>query len=244
MPEDLDSVLGELERALAFVNRSANDTRLFARQLYVPDPRLTAELDVLRRFQSSESPSPADRQLAGRALERLLFLAFRGLRGWSSLKSYRSTPAQIDLLVSGSDAAWLVLCGMTRIDKNLRGILIEAKAYREPVGDPEMERLCALIHHHYPSTVGLGILATLNGITGGSGRVLRDARFTQVVFHRTTRIPLVVLSLEHLERLAEPGGLPVVLEEEIRQLEELAPMPAPGSAPTEVELPPHLRELW
>jgi len=181
-------------------------------------------------------------------MERIAFLIFSGLEGWSHRLSYQSAGPQVDLLIRGSSAAWYDLFDLLHLDRKKRGILVEAKAIEKVVDDQMFARLCSVARDNLKSQVGLGVFVTINGASGfpkGSEnlRKLSDARLRQAIFHARTEIPIVVLTRAELSCLTRPGALVEVLEEKIVEIEQQI-----GGFPSiakykRCELPDHLSKI-
>lgn len=234
----------ELAEAMDIIDASIRDpvSKGLKALLYTPDSRLDGYVSRIKSLAKSVR-STKRRQKLGYLLEELCFLAFQGLAGYDTIKSYQSAAPQIDLLINGSDSAWVRLCKTIHISDTSRGMFVEAKAGRGKTGDPELERMCAVLQVHLPNTTALGVLVSLSGITGAGGRSLSDAALTQVLFYARTGKPIVVLDVDDLDRLLDPGGLVRLLEEKIRSIEEKVVAGSRDAPPFEVVLPARLKAL-
>jgi hypothetical protein len=238
---DLAEALEELK------GKPEADLRLVWNALYSVDPRLSGL--IAKMASHIAKPSKDSTRKAGPLLEQIALVAFAGLNGYPNLQAFRSATSQHDLLVSGDGQAAAALCKLVRISGAQRGILVECKAEKAKVGDPEMRRLCAMVNDHFPTVVGLGVFLTLKGATGYStaGREVRrigDARLTQVISHARSSKPIVVLDWADIQMLTNPGSLPFLLKQRIEELEKLgAIFPAAAVTFAQVDLPAHLAEL-
>lgn len=239
-----EEYLATLQNAIELIqDERARDSLLPA--LYTPDTRITPLLEELSAFAAKATSTQAERQRAGIVLEKITYLAFRGLAGHDVIKSYRSVGPQIDLLVNGSTGIWRLICETIRIDVQKRGVLVEAKARKQPVGDKDFARLCAMLTSAETSC-GLGVFFSIRGATGfrtGERAALRYARLRQVLYYARSRVPIVVLDLAELQKLSAPGALVRLLEQKVRDIEELAIAMPEAAVCVEVELPEHLQTL-
>ena len=220
-----------------------------ASYLYKSDDKLPDFLDKLKIYTELQNPTRPQTQEAGKLLEQIVFLLFKGLKGGQSIKSFQSAGPQYDLLVSGDDIAWKGVCKTLYLEWDKRNIVVEAKATREPLPHKQFARLCSIMEHHL-TNAGLGIFVTLNGASGfpkrgdSRQRKVTDCRLTQVVFHAKTNKIIVVLDKEDLLELTKNGSLIEVLTRKIRDLSELSGLPtAPVDNYLEKDLPPHLQKL-
>ncbi len=184
-------------------------------------------------------------------MEELVFLAFRCLQGWCSIKSYQSYAAQHDLVISGSEGGWLLLMILLHLPPQSGTIVVEAKNLSEAVSDSQFSRLCGVIQNKFSQLCHLGVLFTRFGASGfpdASGsrskkpqRSLKDARATQVLFHARTEKYVVVFSEKDIQALASPGSLVRLLEAKIRDIEEATGLDWSFSEDwREIVLPPHM----
>ena len=217
--------------------------------LYKSDDKLPDFLDKLKIYTELQNPTRPQTQEAGKLLEQIVFLLFKGLKGGQSIKSFQSAGPQYDLLVSGDDIAWKGVCKTLYLEWDKRNIVVEAKATREPLPHKQFARLCSIMEHHL-TNAGLGIFVTLNGASGfpkrgdSRQRKVTDCRLTQVVFHAKTNKIIVVLDKEDLLELTKNGSLIEVLTRKIRDLSELSGLPTvPTENYQETDLPPHLQTL-
>jgi len=217
--------------------------------LYTPDETLgtrIADYKQWRETRTGEDP--------GELMEEIACLAFRCLKGWSSMKSFQSYGPQHDLVISGSSPAWGLFMEYLHLPPTGRTILVEAKNQDDRVSDSQFSRLCSIVGTKYRETAHLGVFFTRNGASGfptGADpdssevrqRSLKDARATQVIFHAATRKFVVVLEDGDLQRLTEVGALPRILEAKIRDVEDTAGLPPQfNENGTETDLPPHLSQ--
>ncbi|GCL38374.1 hypothetical protein H6F47_08595 [Sphaerospermopsis sp. FACHB-1094] len=221
-----------------------------ASYLYKADDKLPEFLDKLKIYTELENPTRSQTQEAGKLLEQIVLLLFKGLKGVQSIKSFQSAGPQYDLLVSGDDIAWKGVCKTLYLEWEQRDIVVEAKATREPLPHKQFARLCSIMEHHLRGA-GLGIFVTLNGASGfpkrGDSRQRKasDCRLTQVVFHAKTNKIIVVLEKEDLLELTKNGSLIEVLTRKIRDLSELSGLStAPVDNYQDIDLPPHLQSIY
>lgn len=184
---------------------------------------------------------------SGHLMEEIAFLAFRCLKGWEVLESYRSFSAQHDLVITGSSDIWLKLMILLRLPLNGRTIVVEAKNLKSRVSDQQFSRLCNIVQNNFSNFCHLGVFFTRFGATGfpttERRQALRDARATQLLFHAITNDKFVVV-LDHndLLQLSEPGSLPRILDRKIWEVEAATGLPTSydGRYVRQPELPPHL----
>jgi hypothetical protein len=219
--------------------------------LYTPDGRVgdyLAKMDPLVQLKRAGKLDSAQTQQLGYMLEELALLLFQGLEDVDVVKSYQSAGPQHDLLVSGSDSLWLCVCKLLRIE-HFSGILIEAKAWSEKIGDNELQRLGSILAHHLGQTVGLGVFLTLEGASGFPAQGeqslgLRHSRVTQLVIYHALKKPIVVLDWEDIMGLNEAGALITVLRRKIDEIEHMTGLPpALAGEPVEILLPERMRPL-
>jgi hypothetical protein len=223
-----------------------------ASYLYNPDPHISDYLLKLKEYLELTSPSGKQLRDAGDLLEQVATLAFCGLKGINSIKSFRSAGPQYDLLVSGDSFQWLFLQKLLYRDGQQRDILVEAKCTSEKVSDPQFARLCSLMEINLFQTVGVGVFFTLKGATGFPERngirqkKLSEARLRQALFHARTGKSIVVLDVSDIFLLDKPASLAKILIRKIRDLEYLSGLPSKeiyGESEVEVDVPKHLEYL-
>lgn len=221
-----------------------------AERLYQPDAALIKRLDEFEKWcieQTDEDP--------GRLMEEIALLAFRCLKGFESIKSYQSYAAQIDLLISGSTPAWILMLKILHIDIGHRSIVVEAKNLSKKVDDKQFSRFCYHIQNTFTNTAQLGVFFTRLGASGfqerdkvNNGvrqRSLRDAQVTQLLFHARNNKYVVVLEKDEILSLRNPGSLIKILEEKIRTIEEWTGLSsADTSVMPEIDLPEHLSKYF
>ena len=226
-------------------NEAARDQ--IASALYVPHPSLPRVLSAVRKLWNKKRRTEVEAKQLGRHMERLASLAFRGLRGWDVLKSYRSPTAQYDLLVNGSDEYWRAVCSTLRLASRRRGMLVEVKGTVGEIDNSQFLRLCGTLHIQFPRTIAIGIFFTLSGATGFPTLEARQqhkigqARLQQVLFYARHKTPVVVLTWHDLLKLTAPGSLVRILSAKIRDIEELGNPKLGTRTLEEVELPEHMR---
>jgi hypothetical protein len=219
-------------------------------RLYQPDSILIERLSQFEKWcaeQIDEDP--------GRLMEEIALLAFRCLKGFESVKSYQSYAAQIDLLISGSTPAWMLIMKILHIDIGRRSIVVEAKNLNKKVDDKQFSRFCYHIQNTFTNTTQLGVFFTRFGATGFREREkakngirqrsLRDAQATQILFHARYNKYVVVFEKEEILSLCKPGSLIKILEEKIRTIEEWTGLSSEStSVLPEIDLPEHLSKYF
>lgn len=250
MPSQEEIVQSVIE-ALALLDKNDPALDELASYLYIADRRLSDYLDQLRKFTRLESPTLSESKKGGELLEQIAFLAFQGLKGVTSIKSFQSAGPQYDLLVSGDQPAWLHVCNLLYLKENQRGLVVEAKATKKALPEKQLARLCSLMELNLSSTIGLGVFFTLNGATGfpqnesPRQRSVRDCRLRQVLFHAKTQKLIVVLDKHDIFELGKNGALIQILVRKIRDLCELSGLPVTSICePKEIDLPNHLNKLY
>jgi hypothetical protein len=221
-----------------------------ASYLYQPDNKLSEYLGKINIFTQLNKPTLKETQEAGKLLEQIVILVFKGLKGVQSIKSFQSAGPQYDLLVSGDDLYWKEVCKTLYLDWEKRDIVIEAKATKAALPDKQFARLCSIMDLNL-SGAGLGIFVTLNGATGfpklGSSRqrTVSDCRLRQIIFHAKTNKMIVVLDKDDIYELTKNGTLIQILSRKIRDLFELSGLPTtPAEQFQEIDLPAHLKILY
>ncbi|BCL37738.1 hypothetical protein [Nostoc sp. MS1] len=221
-----------------------------ASYLYKADAQLSKYLDELNIYIQLDKPTRKQTQDAGKLLEQIVLLLFKGLKGVQTIKSFQSAGPQYDLLVSGDDLSWDVMCKTLYLDREKRDIVIEAKATNSPLPDKQFARLCSIMEHNLRGA-GLGIFITLNGASGfpkrdsTRQRAVSDCRLRQIIFHARTNKIIVVLEKEDLFQLTQNGSLIEILARKIRDLSELSGLPTtPAEQFQEIDLPAHLKILY
>ncbi|MGM3307702.1 hypothetical protein ACSQ6I_17315 [Anabaena sp. WFMT] len=217
---------------------------------YKADNNLSKYLDKLKTFTEIKKPTRNQTQEAGKLLEQIVLLSFKGLKGVQSMKSFQSAGPQYDLLVTGDDIYWKGVTKTLYLEWENRNIVIEAKATKDPLPDKQFARLCSIMEHNLIGA-GLGIFVTLNGATGfpkrnnPRQRAVSDCRLRQIVFHARTKKIIVVLDKEDLFELRKNVTLIEVLTRKIRDLSELSGLPTtPVENCQEIDLPAHLKSLY
>ncbi|HEY9853372.1 MAG TPA: hypothetical protein V6D28_28120 [Leptolyngbyaceae cyanobacterium] len=181
-------IIVNLLKALEYINpEDENSEASIASYLYVPEPRISEYLKKLKNYIELDSPNHKQRKEAGDLLEQIVALTFCGLKGLTSIKSFRSAGPQYDLLISGDSVAWFPLYRLLYMKENQRDIVVEAKCTEEKVSDQQFARLCSLMEVNLFNTTGLGIFFTLKGATGFPERgketrqqQLSEARLRQI----------------------------------------------------------------
>jgi len=255
VPENSKEAYEMITLGLKFLNKGSPESDELINWLYNPVPQITLYLEELRNFLNIDKPTREERQKAGYLLEKILVLSFKGLAGYSEIKSYQSSNHQYDLLVSGDNAEWDIICDRLNLtgDKqkqNYRGILIEAKAIGETVSSAQFSRLCSIMSLEMCNTVGLGVFFTLEGAAGfpkrGDGRIVcvKHARLCQVLFHAKTGKNIVVLDKHDIFELNESGALIKILMRKVKELEEMSGLGTTSiNEPIDVDLPNYLKDL-
>ena len=220
-----------------------------SRSIYQPDERLAPLLAEFEAYTRVAKPKKKELQRAGVLLEQIAFIVFDCVRGRGPIKSYPSAGPQHDLLVTGNEVGWESFVSYVRLDPSKRGVLVECKATKDPVGDPTFARLCAVLHHNFDTQGGLGVFFTISGASGfprpGTPRQkhLTNARLRQVLFYARCRTPIVVLDRDDILTLGARGSLVELLESRIRDIEELSGVPVDPGPTSEIDLPAHLASL-
>lgn len=244
--------LGQLKESLEIVASASGQERdVLAAYLYTPSGKIREKLDELDAYSRKKKPSLKETQAAGQLMEQIVLLAFTGLLGWNTVKSYSSPGPQYDLLINGSGPLWQHVCTYLRIDLEKRGILVEAKATSGVVGDPTFARLCAVIRDNVSNIVSLGVFVTMKGASGFPTKdakrqgALLDSRLRQVLFHAHHGTPIVVFTMDDLQELDEPGALIQLLERKVADISELSGKEiAKCDVACDVDLPTHLKSLY
>lgn len=250
--ELVEQILDTLQK----LDRDNPATDKLASYLYIADKRLNKYiddldqiLDEIQKNKKSEPQTHSKRILAGKLLEQIMYLSFRGLKGVSSLKSFQSAGPQYDLVVSGDGQNWLTICKLFYLDPERRDIVIEAKAKESKLPDKDFARLCNIMELNLHGC-GLGILFTLNGATGfpedlsQRQRSLRDAKLRQVLFHAKTQKIIIVFDKKDIFSLTKNGSLISLITRKIRDLSENTGLPVVSISLEEVDLPDHLKSLY
>jgi hypothetical protein len=218
---------------------------------YTPDPRISEYLHQLKNFLEIKQPSQQLRKEAGYLLEKILVVAFKGLAGYSEIKSYRSGSFQLDLLISGDDTKWQAICDrIHQTNECERGIIVEAKAEKTAVSSAQFSRFCNILAANFCNTVGLGIFFTLEGASGfpkkgGSRKTsFRDARLCQIIFYAKTNKKIIVLDKNDIFELAKSGSLTRILIRKVKEIEEASGLPtASPENLVDEDLPSYLKDI-
>lgn len=253
MPSSDDEIVEDAIKAWERVKNSSSGIRSnkLASYLYKADDKLCEYLDKFKIFTELKKPTLKQRQQAGKLLEQVVLLVFNGLQGVQRTKSFQSAGPQYDLLISGNDHAWKMVCETLYLDWNKRNIVIEAKATKATLPHKQFARLCSIMEHHLRDA-GLGIFVTLNGATGFPKRnskerqkKVSDCRLLQIIFHARTNKIIIVLDKEDLFELSRNGTLIELLIRKISDLSELSGLPTASveNWQEDVDLPPHLKIL-
>lgn len=242
----VEDILHSLER----IDRNDPASDKLASYLYTVDKRLPYYLEKFAKLLQLEKPNRSQLQESGKLLEQVVYLAFCGLKGATSFKSFQSAGPQYDLLVSGDNVKWLAVCKMLYLDINRRDIVVEAKAKNSRLPDKDFARLCSIMNLNLTGA-GLGVFFTLRGATGFPNRddlirkrAIRDCRLRQVLFHAQTQKSIIVLDKEDIFELNKNASLIQILIRKIRDLHELSGLPiTPINQFKEMDLPGHLKEI-
>jgi len=220
---------------------------------YTPNKPLVQELiDEINCFYRKNRPSQKDRRDAGYKLEELALAVFHGLSGWFSIKSFQSSTAQYDLLMSGEGPEWEDILQLLTIDprKYAVSIVVEAKATKARVDDAQFARLCSLMQNNLKKRSVLGIFFTLNGASGfpiddtKAVKSIGYSRLRQLLFYAETNKPIVVLDIHDIQQLTENGSLLRILSRKIMEIEEQTGLPTCKEKIKEVLLPENLEKLY
>lgn len=202
---------------------------------------------------SSTQSKLAESRKAGYLLEKIALAVFHALKGNTEIKSYQSAGPQYDLLVSGEGLEWDMFFSMLPVSfpSSYKGILVEAKAIKDPVPDKQFARLCSILNLNLCNTVGLGVFFTLYGASGfpdnptKAQRVASDSRLRQVLFYAKTNKIIVVLDINDIRKLLKKGSLIEILIKKIRNIEELTGFPVAKEEDVKnIRLPKHLTEVY
>jgi hypothetical protein len=229
---------------------------------YYYEPNIAVLSDLINEIESyyfslkadsSTKPSLAESRKAGHLLEKISVAVFHALKGNTAIKSYQSAGPQYDLLVSGKGSEWDMFFSMLPVNfsPSYKGILIEAKATKDPIPDKQFARLCSILDLNLCNTVGLGIFLTLCGASGfpdnpeKAQRVASDSRLRQLLFYTKTNKIIVVLDINDIRQLLKKGSLIEILIKKIQDIEELTGFPTTKEEDVkEVRLPKHLKEVY
>jgi len=245
----------QITEALKYLERDSPESDELINWLYTPDFRLSNYLSELESFLSINNPTKEQSREAGYLLEKILFLAFKGLAGFSEIKNCQSASHQYDLLISGDGAPWDIICDRLYLrdmqqNQFYRGILVEAKAIGDSVSSAQFARLCHIMSMELCSTVGLGVFFTIEGAAGfpkrGKKRVVcvRQARLCQVIYYARSGKKIVVLDREDIFELNKNGALIKILMRKVKEIEELSGLPTASIGDlVDIDLPIYLKEL-
>lgn len=249
-------ILAVISESISLISSLSNDCDhdpldTYYGYLYAPDSRLNATMSKLFRLMDKTNPSKAEQLECGRLLERLAGLAFAGLEGATSFKSFRAPSAQYDLLVTGDSIHWDHICRLLYSQGTPGTIVVEAKAISERVSDQVFSRLCNVLDHKLFNTCFMGVLMTINGAAGfprvgdeSRRSKLSEVRLSQAMYFAKSRKPVVVLERTDYDELLKPGGLIRLLRRKIRDAEELSGLPITACDDIlETDLPPHLADV-
>ena len=110
MDMDASQAYIQIISALEYLDRDSTESEQLINWLYTTDSRLGTYLEDLKVFLNLNKPTKKQKQEAGYLLEKILVLAFMGLRGYSEIKNFQSASHQYDLLISGDNAEWDIIC--------------------------------------------------------------------------------------------------------------------------------------
>lgn len=162
LEEEIMESFQDLRAKMHVYNRKygCNYDQLHYAYFYSPDVILVKELiDEINVYYRKSKPTQKEKQSAGYKLEELALAVFHGLKGWSSVKSYRSASSQYDLLMSGDSLEWKTMLSLLplTIPEHSTSIVVEAKATKAKVNDAQFSRLCSIMHVSLENTSILGI---------------------------------------------------------------------------------------
>ena len=254
-PESIEEANKMITLALNYLDKNSLDSEELINWGYTPNPQISSYLTQLKTHLQIDRPTREQKQQAGYLLEKIIVLAFQGLPGLSEIKNYQSGSHQYDLLVSGDDDLWNIVCDRLYLKKsqdnqNCRGILIEAKAIGASVSSAQFARLCSMMNLNFCDTVGLGVFFTIQGASGFPRRgdrrfrCIKDARLCQVIFKAKSGKNIVVLDKDDIFELDKNGSLIKILIRKIKEIEELSGLATTSvDEPIDVDLPSHLKDL-
>ncbi|QLE60002.1 hypothetical protein [Nostoc sp. TCL26-01] len=234
--------------SLKYLKHDSPESNEVINWLYTPDIQLSDYLDEIKYYLQKEKPTDSERQQAGYLLEGILTLSFKGLVGYSEIKSYQSASHQYDFLISGDGADWDIICNRLFL-KDYRGIVAEAKATEEVVSVAQFSRLCSIMTLELFNTVGLGVFFTLKGAAGfpntsSRQRCVSYARLCQLLFYARHNKKIVVFDKDDIFELNQNGALIKILIRKIKEIEQLSGLKtAPVTEPIDVDLPERLKKL-
>ena len=257
MTKRLKIIMNSLEaykniiEALNYLRHDSPESEQLIDFLYTPDPHLSDWLNELKKFLEIENPTTTERQEAGYLLEKILAISFKGLVGYSEIKSYRSASHQLDFLISGDGSDWNIICDRIYIkDQGCRGIVVEAKAIGSSVSSAQFSRLCSIMNLELCNTVGLGMFFTIEGAAGFPKRDgrrvvgVRDARLCQLLFHAKTGKKIIVLDKDDIFELNKNGALIRIMIRKVKELEQSSGLSTMSVEKlVDIDLPTHLREV-
>ncbi|HSC89614.1 MAG TPA: hypothetical protein VLC09_20165 [Polyangiaceae bacterium] len=223
---------------------------LLDQALYSPSPHLAAYVQELGDVRAQAAATNGkQRRLhlarAGRLMEAIAKLLLEGIAGGDAVKSFLSSGAQYDLVVTGSSKLWLTMMRVVCPGAKAQSILVEAKATKSKVNDATFHRLCGVVGNYLLDHVGLAIFMTLAGATGFPKRGakvlgLRQARLAQLLFFAKNEIPIVVLDFQDLVELANGAPLLPLLQAKVVEIsEQMGVWPSPPDG-AHSDLPSHL----
>ena len=93
MDMDASQAYIQIISALEYLDRDSTESEQLINWLYTPDSRLGTYLEDLKVFLNLNKPTKKQKQEAGYLLEKILVLAFMGLRGYSEIKNFQSASA-------------------------------------------------------------------------------------------------------------------------------------------------------
>jgi hypothetical protein len=251
MPRKQEELVEDLLKILSDLDDPSDPTSdKIGSYLYVTNPKLS---DYLKKFEDHlniDNPSGSQLRERGYLLEQIIYLVFRGLKGASSFKSFQSAGPQYDLLITGDNEQWIIVCKFLYLDIQTRDIVIEAKAKKDPLPDKDFARLCCIMDLNLTNS-GLGIFFTIKGATGfptkndsTRQRCLKDCKLRQVLYHAKTGKYIIVLDKDDILSLGKNGTLIKLLQRKIRDVRELSGIPTTTvELNEEIDLPKHLLNL-
>lgn len=219
-PTDLLRELG------AFLKSGCNHASLleYAKKFYEPSEQLIQEIKEFRKLWNvCESPGANE----GNKLERVVWLAFACLKGVRSVMSFKNSAGQYDLLTTPCATTWKHLSTFLDLPETAMStrnrIMVEAKARKSQVDQPQAWRLSALLSTSpVGKRAGLGIFVSMSGASGfpRPGKVqvsMKGARAVQQLTLAAIDVPIVVIEHRDLDQLMLPGGLPMLLRTKVME---------------------------
>lgn len=186
---------------------------------------------------------------AGRLMEQIALLLFKGFDGIDKMSSYQSYSAQHDLVITGlPKPAWQYVMYALSLPRENMQIVVEAKNQSKSISDQQFTRLCSVIQNKFETTAYLGVFVSRTKAAGFPNKnrrhCLEAARATQALFHAKVKKYVVVIDDDDFKLIIDGVSFVKILRNKILEVEAASGRDySYSSSLVEHDLPKHLSVL-